>query len=127
MNGRIHPLRAAEAYASSHRNELLNFLHQLRALNQRFLLRSSIQDTFAQVCSEDETATLCTSPIATVVDWCQEAAMDDAWICFALRLRVARWMYVRIHPETLDMETISVSDFLAFKERLATGGPDNQW
>ena len=53
--------------------------------------------------------------------------MDDAWICFALRLRVARWMYVRIHPETMDMETIGVSEFLAFKERLATGGPDNQW
>jgi sucrose synthase len=127
MNGRMHPLRAAEAYAESHRQEVLNFLHRLRALNQPFLLRSSIQDTFAQVCAEDESATLQTSPLATVVDWCQEAAMDDAWICFALRLRVARWMYVRIHPETMDMETIGVSEFLAFKERLATGGPDNQW
>jgi sucrose synthase len=127
MNQRKHPLQAAEAYAKTHRGELLNFLHQLKALEQRFLLRSSIQDTFAQVCSQDDSGTLRTSPIATVVDWCQEAAMGEASICFALRLRVARWMYFRVHPETLAMETIGVSEFLAFKERLATGGPENQW
>ncbi len=127
MSRRIHPLRAAEAYAKSHRNELLTFLYQLRAIEQQFLLRSRIRDTFKQVCDRNEYAALRTSPIAVVVDWCQEAAMDEAWICFALRERIARWLYVRVHPETLDMETISVSEFLAFKERLASHSPDNQW
>ncbi len=127
MNGRIDPLRAAEAYAETHRNELLSFLHHLRALQQQFLLRSSIQDTFAKVCSEDESGSLYTSPVATLVDWCQEAAMDEAWTCFALRLRVARWIYIRIHRDTLDVESIGVSEFLAFKERLANGIPDSEW
>jgi sucrose synthase len=123
----MHPLRAAEAYASSHRGAVLNFLHQLKALEQRFLLRSNIQDTFEKICAQEDSGSLCESPIATLVDWCQEAAMDEAWICFALRMRIARWMYIRIHLETLAMETIDVSEFLAFKERLASGGPENQW
>ncbi|MCO6414018.1 MAG: sucrose synthase [Thiogranum sp.] len=127
MNQRVDPLHAAEAYLGSHRNEVLGFLHQLQAIGRPFLLRSNIQDAFAQISAADSTGNLQTSPLATLVDWSQEAAMDKSWVCFALRPRIARWIYVRIHCETLNLETIGVSEFLAFKERLADGGYESDW
>ena len=127
MNRASDPLGAAREYLLTHRNELLTFLHQLKSLGRRFFLRNNIQDTFTKVCEEDTTDSLMDSPLATLVDWSQEAAMDDAWVCFALRQRVARWHYLRIHLDTLDAELIDVSDFLAFKERLATHNPNQPW
>ena len=127
MNRASNPLQAAEEYLATHRNELLSFLHQLKSLNRRFFLRNHIQETFTKLCDEDSTDAIRTSPLATLIDWSQEAAMDEAWICFALRQRVARWRYLRIHLDTLDVEQIDVSDFLAFKERLATHSSDQPW
>ncbi len=127
MNRRADPLQSAETYLSTHRNALLSLLHRLQAIGRTFLLRSNIQDTFEQLCAEDPSGELRTSPLATLVDWCQEAAMEQAWICFALRQRVARWVYIRIHMDTLNMETIGVSEFLAFKERLANGDAARDW
>ncbi|UCE75789.1 MAG: sucrose synthase [Gammaproteobacteria bacterium] len=127
MNRRVDPLQSAEAWLRSHRNELLSLLHRLQALGRPFLLRSNIQDTFEQLCAEDASGELRASPLATLVDWCQEAALEKAWICFALRQRVARWVYIRVHMDTLNMEAIDASEFLAFKERLVTGSSERDW
>ena len=127
MNRRVDPLQSAEAWLRTHRNELLSLLHRLQAMGRPFLLRSTIQDTFEQLCAEDTGGELRTSPLATLVDWCQEAALDKAWVCFALRQRVARWVYIRVHMDTLNMEAIDASEFLAFKERLVTGSAESDW
>ena len=127
MNRRVDPLQSAEAWLHSHRNELLSLLHRLQAMGRPFLLRSNIQDTFEQLCAEDDSGELRASPLATLVDWCQEAALDKAWICFALRQRVARWVYIRVHMDTLNMEAVDASEFLAFKERLVNGSSESDW
>jgi sucrose synthase len=127
MNRRVAPLQSAEAYARTHRNEVLSLLCRLQAMQRTFLLRSNIQDTFEQLCAEDDSGALRHSPLATLVDWCQEAALENAWIYFALRLRVARWVYIRIHMDTVNIEAIDVSEFLAFKERLVSGGSEDNW
>jgi sucrose synthase len=127
MNRRIDPLQSATAYVRDHRNELISLLHRLQEIGRPFLLRSNIQDTFEQLCLEDASGDLRNSPLASLVDWCQEAALDKAWICFALRQRVARWIYIRVHMDTLDMENIQASEFLAFKERLVNGSAESDW
>lgn len=118
MNQRINAIREAQAYVSHYRNETFNFLFRLRDLKRKFLLRSDVQDIFSTVCAEDSSGTLISSPLAAMVNHIQEAALEQTWMVFALRLRVATWEYVRIHIETLELEYINVSEFLAFKERL---------
>ena len=113
-------------YIDHHRNEVLAFIHHLRSLERQLLLRSDMQDAFAQFC-ENNTTDLRHTPIATLVSWCQEAALNESWIYLALRPAIARWKYVRVHLDTLASETVATSEFLGFKERLITGSQSNQW
>lgn len=117
----------ADIDLSASRNELAHFLHQLRSQERRFFLRSDIQDSFEQACATDTTEKLRASPVALLVESCQEAAMDAAWIYFALRPRIGRWVFVRTHLDTLDSQAAPASEFLAFKERLATGESSDEW
>ncbi len=127
MNRSLDTLQSALTYLSGYRSELAQFVHQLRSSGGRFFLRNNIQDTFEQVCEADASGTLRASPLAILVGWCQEAAMDESWAYFALRPRIASWVYVRVNFDTLDVEPIETSALLAFKERLATGHSDDSW
>jgi sucrose synthase len=127
MTRRSDPLQNAELWVREHRNALLALVCRLQEMGRSFLLRSNVQDIFEQLCEEDESGELLRSPLATLVDWCQEAALDKAWVYFALRQRVARWVYIRIHTETIGIELVDVSEFLAFKERLVSASAEPDW
>ena len=46
----------------------------------------------------------------------------------AVRPRIGKWSYLRFHIEAVDVEEVSVSQFLAFKERLMNNVPDaDEW
>ncbi len=127
MNRSLNILQSTINELKGYRGELAQLVHQLHSSAGRFLLRNNIHDTFEEICAADATGKLRASPISILVGWCQEAAMDDSWICFALRPRIANWIYVRINFDTLDIELMTSSEFLAFKERLATGHSVNSW
>ena len=120
-------IQEIQAYINDNRNEALNFIHKLVALDRKFILRSDIEDEFSAVCSEDNSGSLDNSPLSRLVGWSQEAVIDPTWIVFALRLRVARWLYVRIHLELLHIDLIDVSQFLSFKERLVSNELNTDW
>jgi sucrose synthase len=117
MNPNIDPLHEARDYLEENRSQMLHFLHQLRALERRLLLRSDIHDAFERFCAEEQDG-LGSSPVATLIGWVQEAALDEAWIYFALRPRIGTWEYFRVHFETLKASRVDVAAFLQFKERL---------
>jgi sucrose synthase len=119
-------LDALQAYLAEHRSLAHRVWHQLRSLQRRFLLRSDLQDAFAALCSQGAEG-LADSPIARILGWAQEAVLDDAWIYLALRTRVARWSYLRIHAEGMAPELIGVAEFLHFKERLARPEQEDNW
>ena len=127
MNLRSDPFEEAQSYLHEHRGSVHRFLHHLLSLERQFLLRSDVLDAFETVCSEDGAEELRDSPFATLIGWCQEAAIDHAWICLALRRRVARWVYLRIHVDSLNAEVIDVDVFLYFKERLVSGTGEDDW
>jgi len=103
-------------------------LHRLQGLERTFLLRSDVQDAFAELCAESAETRLQDTPLGKLLGWVQEAAVDASWIYLALRVRVGRWSYVRIHFDTLAPERITVSQFLKFKERLVYGVyPNHVW
>ena len=116
-----------QQFLQEHRNLAHQLLHGFLSLNQPFVLRSALYDAFQAVCKESADCALHASAFEAVIDHAQEAAQDVAWFCLALRLRIARWCYLRIHRETMVLEVISISEYLAFKERLLTGVSQPEW
>ncbi|MCL7487416.1 MAG: sucrose synthase [Desulfobulbaceae bacterium] len=123
-NGPIERLRA---YIEKNHVDTQLFLNELCCSEQPLLLRTEIGDKFDKVIQENDVPELAASPFKTIVQWCQEAAIQQPWAYFAIRKRVARWVYIRIHLETLAMEIIPPDSFLYFKEKLVTGGTNDRW
>jgi sucrose synthase len=92
------------------------------------LLHSDLVDCLRQLCETEGGSCLWDTPLGDIIQMSQEAALDASWICLALRRRIGRWLYLRIHLETMDAEEIPVSEFLRFKEHLVNGdGETGEW
>jgi len=116
------------AYFTEHRSDAHHVLHHLQSMGRQFLLRSDLLDSLRELCEAEGGKCLRDTPLAEFIHMSQEAALDASWICLGLRTRIGRWFYLRIYMETIDAEEISVSDFLRFKERLASGGREaDEW
>jgi sucrose synthase len=114
---------ALAAYLAEHRSQAHRVLHHIIGLGRPFLLRSDLTDA-ADYLGADEPG-LGETPLTATLRRCEEAAIDASWIYLALRRRVARWDYLRIHLEAMDLQQVSVTEYLGFKEHLATGGNED--
>jgi sucrose synthase len=85
------------------------------------MLKSDLWDEFLQFCHEENLPGLSDSPLGKALRKAQEAAIDEACLCIAIRPKVAQWLYLRFCFATRELKEISVSDFLAFKEKLVQG------
>jgi sucrose synthase len=110
-------------FLNAQRSQSHRVLHHLIGLGRAFLLQSDLRDAIEHLCGEDPTLT--ETVLARTLSQCQEAAIDASWVYLALRRRIARWEYLRIHLETMDLHEVSVAQYLAFKEHLATGGNED--
>ncbi|MFN2348214.1 MAG: sucrose synthase [Thioalkalivibrio sp.] len=106
-----------------HREAAYLLLRRYLGLGRPFLLRSDLLDGFDALCQERDEPGLADSALARLVGQAQEAVLAAPWVCLALRPRIGRWLYLRIHADDLSMEDLSVSDFLAIKERLVSPVP----
>ena len=118
-------LESLQHYFHVQRNRAHLVLHSLHDLGKTFLLRGDVLDAFDGMCAEDSTDCLTGTPIARMLGAAQEAVIDANWIYFALRMRVGRWGYLRLHTELMTVEQIPVGEFLQVKERLVDGYQDN--
>ncbi|MCP4591247.1 MAG: sucrose synthase [bacterium] len=111
----------------THRDGAYQLLRRYVALNKTFLLRSDLQDTFEAFCADDSCNGFADSPFGGTIRAAQEAAIEAPWMYLAMRPRIGKWSFLRFHVESLDAQEVSVSEFLAFKERLieGTGQPDD--
>ena len=117
-----------QSYLVESRSDAHQVLHRLQSLGRHFLLHSDLVDCLRELCESEGGRSLRDTPLADVIQMSQEAVLDASWICLALRRRIGRWLYLRIHLETMDAEEIPVSEFLRFKEHLATGdGEADEW
>jgi len=121
------PIEKLSTFLEENRSDADLFLNELCSREQPLLLRTEISDIFHHVIRENDAQELASSPFKTIVQWCQEATIKHPWAYFALRKRVARWVYIRIHVETHALEIISPDHFLYFKEKLVTGGTNDKW
>ncbi|MHB8789339.1 MAG: sucrose synthase [Desulfobulbaceae bacterium] len=116
-----------KTFLKQHPAESRLFLGALRDRNQPLLLRTEIYDIFNQVRQDHDSELLGSGPFNTLVQWCQESTIQPPWVYFALRQRVARWLYLRINLESLSMEVVSPERFLQFKEHLVVGESIDPW
>lgn len=92
------------------------------ALEKPFLLRSELWDHWVAFCAErDMDAGLGATSLARLVHTAQEAVLSAPWLYLQLRPFVARTKYVRIHIDEMQVEEVSVSHYLQFKEAAAKG------
>ncbi|OOG25675.1 sucrose synthase [Thioalkalivibrio denitrificans] len=101
-------------------------LRRYLALGRPFLLKSQLHDEFDALCQDIDDASLADSPLAHMVEHCQEAVLAAPWVCLALRQRIGRWSFVRIHADDLSVEPLTVGHFLEVKERLVCPNPRHE-
>lgn len=111
-------------YAAEHRPMAHKLLRHITALGRPFLLRSELLDALEEVLRGELADDLPTpdTPLTRVLRMSQEAAQDGASLYLALRKRIGRWAYLRVQVETLDMDNVTVGEYLAIKEHLALKG-----
>ncbi len=112
-------------YLAEHRDEAYLLLRHFLNQGRPFLLHSDLQDGLEAFCRHHET-TIPDSALAETIQASQEAVVNAPWLYLAVRPQVARWFYLRFHVEQRVFETISVTEFLAFKERLVEKG-ESRW
>ena len=111
-----------------HRKSIYALLKGYMSLGKKFLLKSEISDLFKSFIAEEENSALGGTRMPIIISQIQEAALSSPWIYFALRSRVAKWQYLRIHEESVHVEEVSVSDYFMFKESLVIGhGSASDW
>lgn len=117
-----------DALLKDQREAALILLRRLLGHGRPFLLRSEILDACQALCADHPDLGFERTPLYHAMRSAQEAAVDGAWICLALRPHIAHWQYYRVHAESLDTATIAPADFFAFKERLVNGSKtDDPW
>jgi sucrose synthase len=117
-------LESLQGYFKEDRTSVYSVLHRLQDLGKPLLLRDEVHDAFASLCESADVECLSGTPLARMVQATQEAVVDADWLYVALRSRVGRWSYLRLHGNTMSVEEIPVSQFLYVKERLVDGQKD---
>jgi sucrose synthase len=110
-----------QAFFSENLDSITILFDRYRSLNKSLILQSDLWDVFLNFCNEEKRLDLSHSPLAKALSKAQEAAIDEKHLCLAIRPKVASWHYLNFCYATRELREISVSDFLAFKEKLVQG------
>ena len=111
-----------QAFVGANRGRVRDLIHRFQQQERQLFLKSDLDDIYSAFCDENPGLSLHDSPLGAALRWSEEAVLEDAWMYFAMRTRVARWAYVKLHLETLEVAPVPVSEFLRFKEHLVLGG-----
>ncbi|KAL2928117.1 Sucrose synthase [Bienertia sinuspersici] len=113
---------------SNHRNELVSLLSRYVAQGKCLLQPHHLIDGLENVIGEDKgKQILSDGPFSEVLRSAQEAIVVPPFVAIALRPRPGVWEYVRVNVYELNVEQLTVSEYLIFKEQLVDGKPDNHY
>jgi len=117
---------AVKNYIGAQREKSSLILHNYISPGKTFLLKSEIWDELVRHVSKTGDPDLLKSSLGEMLRKTQEATVEPPWIYFAVRPRVGKWYYLRVHLETMELEEISSSEFLHCKEKLVSKGPSGR-
>jgi len=109
------------------RQGLYLLLRYLFSMNKTLLLRSELWDCYETFCQSEDGKKYCTPKLQKLIATAQEAVIESPWVYFALRTRIGRWEYLRIHHEQMHYEDIPVEQFLLFKEWQVAHHQSEDW
>ena len=109
------------------RQGLYLLLRYFLGQGKELLLRSELLDGYEAFCQSKEGQVCCTPKLQRLIATAQEAVIESPWIYFALRPRIGRWEYLRVHFDQMHHEEVSVELFLQFKERRINGHHGETW
>jgi sucrose synthase len=112
------PAQDLAEFVSRNRDKVAALFERYKNSGKNLFLRSDLWDEYKIYCKECEGGGFLESPLAQAISKCQEATLVYPWFCLEVRPRVAHWHYFRFHLESLDVEEISITEFLKFKESL---------
>ncbi|MCU0304410.1 MAG: sucrose synthase [Thermoanaerobaculales bacterium] len=117
----IFEIDALQSFIDHARGRAHSLLQGYFAMGRPFLLRSDLVDELERLAATPEGDGLAGSALEATIRLTQEAAADPPWLYLGVRPEIGRWQYLRLHSETLRVDTISVSQYLRFKESLVEG------
>ena len=109
---------SVQEFIEGNRASVYMLLHTYFSRDKAFLLRSDLIDGFTAFCATDQGRVHEGSVLGDAIEHTQEAAVQAPWIYLAVRPEVGRWIFFRIHAETMQLERVSVARYQAFKESL---------
>lgn len=120
-------LKELSRYIAENREGVYLLLRHFLATDRSFLLHSDLQDGFEQFCEEVDPG-MAGTPMSEIVGIAQEAVLETPWLALSIRPSIASWTYLRFHAEMVEVEEITASEFLRFKERQVTQvDPQDGW
>ncbi|RMD59046.1 MAG: sucrose synthase, partial [Nitrospirae bacterium] len=72
-------------------------------------------------CEENNDEELPKSVFGKFILKLQDISIKEPWLYFNHRPRVGKWQFLRLHLDVMNIEEISISDFLKFREHLVHG------
>nr|AFS17278.1 sucrose synthase 2 [Amaranthus hypochondriacus] len=113
---------------SVHRNELVSLLSRYVAQGKCLLQPHHLIDGLENVIGEDKgKQILSDGPFSEVLRSAQEAIVVPPFVAIAIRPRPGVWEYVRVNVYELNVEQLTVSEYLRFKEQLVDGKTDDHY
>ncbi|KAF7804878.1 sucrose synthase 2 [Senna tora] len=104
---------------SFHRNEVVSLFSRYVAQGKGILQPHSLIDELENITKGDQASKdLKDSPFYEIVKSSQEAIVSPPFVAIAVRPRPGVWEYVRVNVFELNVEQLSVSEYLRFKEEL---------
>lgn len=102
----------------THRESLYLFFRHLAALDRPLLLWPELVEAEESFTASDDGRPLADTAFPGLLRHTQEAVVARPMVYLAVRRQAARWRYLQIHTEEMQCREVSVSDYLAAKERL---------
>jgi len=124
----ILDLPALQTFVDANRASVYQLLHRCFVLEKPFLLRSELAGERNEFIAGPGGDTIAGSTLDATLSVSQEAALQAPWFYLAVRPSIGRWRYLRINAETMQLDEVSVSQYLRFKESLVDGpGFGDSW
>ncbi|WP_445241571.1 sucrose synthase [Microcoleus vaginatus] len=104
--------------ASDEKTELRQFVSDLRALGNKYLLRNDIVNAFAAYCTKYEKPEQFhqSSLLSKLIYYVQEIILEDGSLCVLLRPKIASMEIVRV-ADDLTVEQMTVQELLDVRDR----------
>lgn len=95
-------------------------------MGKSILLYSDVNDHFDNFCQENTQNPVCQSQVLRgILEQSQEILVRDPFLYISVRPRIARWQFFKINLSSLAIDSATVSEYLAFKERMLGSEPED--